>query len=235
MVKQKRAFNPKSLRNLPQYRNLDDKEFQIFMEERELEEEDLENFEEMFEEETQKKIEELSKDYDLSDMKSNDLLLIRALAQSLLALEHYEYLAYSKRQDLKLQNIGEVEKLQKMISDLRSDISRQQADLKISRKIRKGDDREDVIQKIQTLTEKANIFFKEKMAFIICPECDLLLATVWVQYPEVNNELTFICNRKKGGRESEVLCNHKFTITSKELWKQKAVTNKPEVLPEAIA
>lgn len=234
LAKTKRAFNPKSLRNLPQYRDMDEEEFQISMEEREFEEELLEDFEEEFKERTQEKIEELTKDYDLSDMKSNDLLLLKALAQSLIALDHYEYLAYEKRQDLSAQNIGTVEKLQKMISDLRTDISRQQADLKISRKIRKGDDREDVIQKIATLTEKANLFYKEKMAFIICPKCDMLLATVWVQFPEVNNKFNLVCNRRKGGREPEILCNHKFTITSKELWAQKAVTNKPEVLPESI-
>ena len=147
----------------------------------------------------------------MSDMKSNDLLLIRALAQNLLALEHYEYLAYEKRQDLTSQNIGVIEKLQKMISELRTDMSRQQADLKISRKIRKGDDREDVIQKIATLTERANQFYKQKMAFIICPECDMLLAIIWVQYPEEDNKLTFRCHRRKGGKEPGILCNNKFT------------------------
>ena len=127
-----------------------------------------------------------------------------------------------------------IEKLQKMISDLRTDISRQQNDLKISRKIRKGDDREDVIQKIATLTERANQFYKQKMAYIICPSCDMLLATIWVQYPEVDNELTFVCNRKKGGREPAILCSHKFTLSTKELWSQNTATNKPEVLPESI-
>ena len=230
LSKHKRAFNPNSLRNLPQYRDMSEEEFQEAITSKDY----GENFEEDFERETQEKIEELSEDYDLTDMKSNDLLLLKALAQSLIALDHYEFLAYSKRQELSPQNIIEIEKIEGMISDLRRDISRQQIDLKISRKIRKGDDREDVIQKVASLTEKANQFYKQKMAYIVCPKCDMLLATIWVQYPEVDNLLTFVCNRRKGGREPGILCNHKFTVDTRGLWAQKAVTNKPEVLPESI-
>ena len=127
-----------------------------------------------------------------------------------------------------------IETIEGMNSELRRDISKAQIDLKISRKIRKGDDREDVIQKVETLTEKANQFYKQKMAYSLCPSCDMLLATIWVQYQEVDNELTFICNRRKAGKEPGILCNHKFTVGTKELWSGKAVSNKPEVLPESI-
>ena len=49
-----------------------------------------------------------------------------------------------------------------------------------------------------------------------------------------DNELTFVCNRKKGGKEPTILCDNKFTVYTRDLWKQKAVTNKPEISPEAI-
>ncbi len=209
---------------------MDDDEFEEMINSREF----GEDFEDEFEKKTQEKIDNLTEDYDLSDMKSNDLLLLKALAQSLIALDHYELLAYSMRQDLSSGNVRMLETIEGMISDLRRDISKAQVDLKISRKIRKGDDREDVIERVATLQDQANQFYKQKMAYIICPSCDMLLATIWVQYPEVDNELTFVCNRRKGGRESAILCNHKFTLDTKELWSQKAVTNKPEVLPESI-
>jgi hypothetical protein len=228
--KQKKAFNPKSLRNLPQYRDMSEEEFTDAIENKEF----SEDFSEEFKRRTEEKKEELSRDYDLSDMKSNDLLMLEALAQSMVALDDFEAEAYAKRKNISYDNISIIDKMQKIVSDLRSDISRQQTDLKMSRKIRKGDDREDVIQKVATLTEKANQFYKEKMAYVICPNCDMLLATIWVQYPEVDNELNFTCNRRKGGREPEVLCNHKFTVTSTELWANKQVSNKSEVLPESI-
>jgi hypothetical protein len=193
-----------------------------------------EDFSVEFKELVEDKKEELSRDYDLSDLKSNDLLMLDSLARSMVALDSFEQTAYNERKDISYENIGKIDKLQKIVSDLIADISRQQTDLKMSRKTRKGDDREDVIQKVASLTEKANQFYKQKMAYVICPECDMLLATIWVQYTDADNELTFTCGRRKGGREPEVLCKHRFTVTTKELWAQKAVTNKPEVLPEAI-
>lgn len=233
MSKHKRTISPKSLRNLPQYKNLSEEEFLDVIEARK-EEYQNEPLGEDFEERIDNKIKELTEDYDLSDMKSNDLLILRALAQSLISLEDFELMAYEERQSLDTNNIMTVDKIQKIISDLRRDISNQQTDLKISRKIRKSDDREDVIQTIEVLKEKAQKFYKQKTAYIVCPKCNMLLATVWAQYPEVDNELTFTCNRRKGGEEPEVLCNHRFTVHTKDLWAKKEVSNKPEVLPESI-
>jgi hypothetical protein len=167
-------------------------------------------------------------------MKSNDLLVLRALAQALISLEDLEYLAYVEKDNVGDGSLSRFEKLSKLISDLRADISRLQTDLKISRKIRKGEDTEDILTEIETLRENAHRFYKSKMAYIICPKCDMLLATVWVQYPEVNNKLSFVCNRRRGGDDPKVLCDHKFTVLTKDLWAQKATTNKPEVLPESI-
>jgi hypothetical protein len=234
LSKHKRAVNPNSLRNLPQYKELSDEEFLEVIESRE-EEYETSSLSESFEERIQEKIEELTEDYDLSDMKSNDLLQLRALAQGLLSLEDFELLAHKERQNLTTENLIKIDKMQKIISDLRGDISKIQTDLKISRKVRKSDDREDVIQTVLSLKEKAEQFYKQKMAYIICPKCNMLLATIWVQYPEVDNELTFVCNRRKGGKEPKVLCNHKFTVGTKDLWKDKEASNKPEVLPESIA
>jgi hypothetical protein len=226
-------MSPKSLRNLPQYKSLSDDEFLEVINARK-EEYDSMPLGDDFEERIKNKIEELTEDYDLSDMKSNDLLILRALAQSLISLEDFELMAYEERQDIGNDNIMTIDKVQKIISDLRRDVSNQQTDLKISRKVRKSDDREDVIQTVTSLKDKAEQFYKQKMAYIVCPKCDMLLATIWVQYPEADNLLTFECNRRKGGREPEILCNHKFTVDTRGLWATKEVSNKPEVLPESI-
>ena len=58
----------------------------------------------------------------------------------------------------------------------------------------------------------------------------MLVATIWVLWPDGNNKLQFICNRKL---DEGAKCGHKFVVTTSEL-KHNRGTNKPEVLPESM-
>jgi len=207
MTKVKRAMTKAQLRNLNQFKDLTDAEFEIKYEKYQANALPIEEFENRI----KRKIEEFGEDYDLSDLKSNDMLSLRALAQAYIALEDLEVQDYKlKNEGLSYDNIQLIEKIGKLRSDLRSDISKLQDDLKITRKVRDSDKEQSVQVAIQNLTEKAKVFYKEKMFYIFCPECKNLLMTAWFHYPdEERNKLWLVC-----GRES---CGHKFAVYTSKL------------------
>lgn len=181
-----------------------------------------------FEDRINKKFIEFGEDYDLSDLKANDKLVLRGLAQAYITLEDLE--AYSF--DLRVGGIADtdilkLEKINNMMSVLRKDISNMQNDLKITRKIRKGDKEESVITYIETLKKAAKEFYESRMQYVWCDKCSMLLFTGWFLYPEENNKIQLICKRKL---DNDTYCNNKLTITSRELLESKGVNiqNVPE-------
>jgi len=217
-----------SKRNLVQYRNMTDQQFADLMAREAL---DLAPIKE-FEIRINAKLEEFDKDYDLSDMKINDKLLLRALAQAFITLEDYEILTFKLRgEGVNDGTINLINSIEGQKSKLRTDISKFQDDLKIARKIRKGDREESVLNYIEGLKEKAKKFYEAKMSYVFCPNCNMLLATIWVLYPDAENKLVLRCKRKLHSNET---CNTKLVVTTKELWEKKG-SNKPELLPESIA
>lgn len=215
------------MRNLPQYKNLSDEEYDEIWEKR------ITGVEtdSLFEQRIQRKIDEFGEDYDLDDLKANDKLTLRGLAQAYITLEDLENYTYKVRfGGIEDGDIVKLEKINAMMSALRRDISSMQNDLKITRRVRKGDKEESVINYIEDLKQKAKKFYKEKMSYILCPKCNLLLATVWTMYPEGKNKITLTCNRKlqDGSR-----CGHTFTITTADLLEKKGA-NLPELLPETL-
>ena len=224
MPRQKTGYNKTSLKNLPQYKDLDDEELDIVISEH-LAELDVETFENLI----ANRIKSFENDYDLSDMKINDLFTLRALAQAVIALDELELLIFTERKKTSLNNITIIEKLGRASSDLRSDISKLQNDLNITRKTRKGD-REDSIQAyIEKLKGQAKEFYEQKMSYIFCDKCNMLLATIWFLYPEENNTITLTCHRELDSGE---ICNNITKVTSKSLIE--VGTNKAGIMPEAI-
>jgi hypothetical protein len=117
------------------------------------------------------------------------------------------------------------------MSKLRGDISDMQNDLKITRRIRKGDQEETVISELERLKQKASEFYEQRMFYVWCPKCNMLLFTGWFLYPdEKMNKLTLVCNRPLD--EEGNICGHKFTVTSKELLDKRGV-NKDDI-PESM-
>lgn len=206
------------LRNLKQYKDLPEEEFEEMVDRKKLSI-DINN---EFERRIQRKIDSFGEDYDLSDLKANDILTLRALAQSYIQLEDLETYLYTLRSEgLNPDIIFSTEKINSIASALRKDISSMQVDLSITRKARKGDKEASVIEEIEFLKSKAKEFYKERMFYVWCPQCKMLLFTGWFLYPErKDNKIQLVCNRKL---EDDKICGHKTIISSRELMEKRGV------------
>jgi len=215
------------LRTLRQYKDLTDEEFEIMYEEKLVGIQRNRAFEKVI----QRKITDISKDYEVDDLNSNDHMTLRALAQAMIDLEALELENHKmKREGLDMTNINLLDRMSRMRSDLRADISKMQTDLNISRRVRKQDTNTSVKDQFEDLKKKAKEFYQQKMSYVFCPECKMLLATIWTLYPnEEKNKLTFVCNR---ALEDGSKCGHKFTVTTKELMEKRGTNN--EDIPESL-
>jgi hypothetical protein len=221
------SLSKERYRNLVQYKNLSDEEYDTVW--NQMQQGIKKNLDLEIRIET--KIKEFGTDYDLDDLKINDLLTLRALALTYITLEDYELYAYNLRAEgISLDKILEMEKLNNIMSGLRKDISNMQNDLNITRRIRKGDKEETVISEVERLKQKAKEFYEARMSYVLCEECNMLLATIWFHYPEENNKLSFKCNRVLDDGSK---CNHITTVSSKDLMKTRGV-NQIEVMPETF-
>jgi len=219
-----RLPNKNQMRTLKQYKDMSEEEFDEYYAQRTAGV--VKNQE--FEGRIQRKIAEFGKDYALDELNSNDKLLLRALAQAMINLEDSEIESYNIRSEgVSLDNITLLEKLAKMMSELRGDISRLQDDLKITRKIRKSDKEQSTITFLDDLKIKAKEFYRNRMSYIYCKKCNMLLATIWVLYPDNKNKIRLTCGRVLDNGE---LCGTVVDVTTKELLDSKG-TNSPEVMP----
>lgn len=215
-------------RGLKQYKNLSDAEFEAAIAQKALGIEASDEFEKRI----NKKLQEFENDYDLSDLKINDREALRALIQTVLSLEDYEqYMFKVRAAGITQDTVFTTEKVQKIMSDLRSDISKLQGDLNITRKVRKSDQDVSVLAFIDGLKDKAKRFYDSKMSYIFCPKCNMLLATVWTQYPDnERNKIALVCGRHMpDGTE----CGEKVIIGTKELIKNRGTSNK-KITPESM-
>jgi len=216
-----------SKRNLPQYRDMSDDEFDRMFEETQYNV----GISKDFEDRIAKKIDEFSQDYDIDDLKINDKETLRAFVQAIIALEDYERIIFNIRSegDISQHNINVVDRLGKITSDLRKDISRFQEDLNITRKIRKSDKETSVVSYISNLKEQARQFYEQKMSFIYC-DCGMLLSTLWSLYPDESNTIVLTCHRKL---DDGSFCGKKVKVTTKELMENRG-TNRVEITPESL-
>lgn len=66
--------------------------------------------------------------------------------------------------------------------------------------------------------------------YILCDKCNLILATIWVLYPEQDNVIKLTCHRQL---EDGSYCGNVVKVSTKELLKTKG-SNKPQQLPETL-
>lgn len=219
--------HPNRMRNLKQYKNLTDDEYAEVISQMEM------NAAPSFalEDRIERKLKEFEKDYDLTDLKINDMLVLRALIQAILQLEDLEQAANKVREEgILSSSIAVLRELNNMMVGLRKDISSMQEDLKITRKHRKGDKEANVISYLEDLKIKAKQFYEEKMSFIFCPKCSMLLGTVWTMYPDrKGNVIKLTCRRDLGEGKT---CDTEVIITPKELLDMGG-TNKEDI-PESL-
>lgn len=211
------------LRNLTQYRNMTDEQFEeavskIYVGVQVNKE---------FETRIQRKIDQFAVDYDLDDLNSNDKMTLRALGQAYLSLEDYENQIYNLRKEgVTLDNIMMLEKLSNIISSLRKDISNLSDDLKITRKIRRTDKDQTVLTYIEDLKRKARDFYDATMMTIFCPKCGTWIGSLWTLFPtDARNKITLVCDREM---EDGSKCGEKLTLTTKELYESNK-TNRQEI------
>lgn len=216
-----KAKSKESLRNLAQYKNLSDEEFEKIWEERQKEPKILETKPDDLEERIQEMVESFKEDYDLDDLKFNDTQVLRALIRALLTLSDYEDILYDLQQKEGVggKNINVIRNLNNFISDLRKDVSNLQEDLRITRKTRKEEKEDSIESYIQNLQDKADRFYKNKVFRAICPECGMMLFDGWFLYPEEDNKIILECGRTIEGKEedSSKKCTGRLELTSKEL------------------
>jgi len=182
------------LRNLPQYKNLSEEELLAVQEKIEHGDADFR---------VDQVLEGFEKDFDLSNMTVNDQLALQELARIFVNLDSIkESIQQSIHDESDWLN---VERLNKIASMLRDDASKLQRDLNITRKARQDSEGGSVVDFIEELKKRAKHFLAERLNEIYCPKCNMLLAKVWVLYPDQDNELNLICGRDGCGYKSKVI------------------------------
>ena len=226
-VDRRKLPNKKRDRNLKQYSDLSDDEFNDIWERNLSANDTLEDLERRREE----KFEEFSRDYDIDDLKINDRETLKALIDAIIALEDYEIIMHELRSSssVSASNITLVDRLSRVMSDLRGDISKLQDTLSITRKTRKSDKEASVISYIEKLKKQAKTFYENRLTYIYCPKCHMLLGNIWMLYPENDNKFSFVCGRETDGE----VCGTKVVVSSKELMEKRG-TNVPEIMPESM-
>jgi hypothetical protein len=199
------------LKNLRQYQGLSEEEFDDVFDK--IETQAIEaniNIEEQ-EKEVQQKLLEFSEDYDLTDMKVNDKIILRNLVQAIISLETLEDTFLRLRTNITADTVLVLDRVATVMNKLRSDISDMQDDLKLTRRIRKESQEENFMEWLGKVKIKAINFHKEKSLYIFCTECRFLLATTWLLYPDENNKITLYCKH----------CGHTQEEKLGELYKSK--------------
>ena len=216
----KREMSKESLRNLSQFKNLSDEEFEEVWKERQAKRLITFKPKQDLEDRILDMMEEFRVDYSLDDLKFNDTQVLRALIRALLTLKDYEDTLYDIQNEGDLAgNLRVIGDLNKFISGLRKDISDMQRDLNITRKTRKEEKEDSIESYIKNIQEKADRFYKNKVYRVICPECGMMLFDGWFLYPEEDNKLSFECGRMLEQQDDDEAekCTGRLELTSIEL------------------
>lgn len=205
-MSRKRNFTPsrERLRNLKQYKDLTDNEFESWYQESFPEKENVETVLVDLNSLIDLKLKELEKDYDFTEMKWNDQQQLRALCMAMIQLEDLELKAYVLRQDISEDSMLNYQKLNQILSALRSDISTISNDLQLTKRVRNQSKDTSIANRWDELLKKASRMYKDKMLYIFCPECKQLLATTWLHYADNDNVLKLHCGHCANVFEQEL-------------------------------
>ncbi len=221
--------NKQSLRNMKQFKDMSDDEFNEYYEKVVL---GIDK-DEIVQARYDKLLKQFEDEYDLSEMLPNDRAVLNSLISAILQLDDYRAMIreVTKQGILTPDKIGIMRELNTACTNLTREISSMQDDLKITRKSRKADKEESVINYLEDLKIKARTFARQKMQYIFCENCGQLLATVWWQVPEQKNNAIFVeCKRKL---PDETPCGWSKKIYAKDLL-ESGGSNKIENMPESM-
>lgn len=200
-----RKVSRNSLRNLPQYKVMSEEEFDSALETLSSLDDDPD-----FEQKVQSVISELGRDYVIEDLNINDKLSLEELARS------YTYVASLSMIERECLRNGDLQKM-RIVSSIKKEyidaISRIQNDLNITRKSRQTDEGESLGAYLPSIQKKAKNFLSQRLAYIYCPECKMLVSTTWYSDWQGDNVMSLTCPRDG--------CGHKFTTSSSHLARNK--------------
>lgn len=152
--------------------------------------------------EIQQMMEQFADDYDLASMNYNDKLALEVLCGLYIQVQdNVKEIEESKGEKGWSDRISELVDLNKKLI---SNIEQLEKQLGISRKARGKDKETTVVNYMTEVQKKAKKFLEEKLNYIYCSSCSMLLCNVWFLYPEESNELQLVCKR----------CNETMTINS---------------------
>jgi hypothetical protein len=152
------------------------------------------------------RIGKLGEEFDLSDMKYHDLLLLQRFFTALIRLEDAE-------QDLeeRYEGLGANEKAREeaALSTLRNDVLRMQNELGISKLKRNQQVEDNPVLLFDDIRARAKKFLEERLCWVNCPTCGMQLAKVHFTYPKESTTLKLHCGR----------CDHEFITSAEEILK----------------
>ena len=213
-----KKMTAKQLRNLPQYADMTEEEI---MEVYGLEEEIDANLE----------IDELMRDmeikYDLVNLAPNDIESLRDLCKIFIRVRQLDEKLNKALGDTEGTEWYDAERIGKVLTSLRRSASEIQRDLHITRKARRGDKDSSVSALIENFKKRAKEMLQERLSYIYCPKCKMLLANTWFLYPDETNLIKLTCNRTLQSGEK---CGEVFTVSSQNL-SDNGNRNLTDVLP----
>ena len=201
---QKRKMSQKQIMNLKQFKNkpVEEVEEQV----REIVEGIQLDFQE--EKRVQDYLDKMAEDYDLTDLNQNDRTALSDLAKISIDIEDLEK-RYREKLAEENPDWYEAEKISNALKTHHADRAKIEYDLNITRRSRTAAEDSSPVTLIEDWKKRAKKMLEERLNYVYCPKCHMLLSNVWFLYPNSGNSLTLTC-----GKES---CGHKFTITGSEL------------------
>jgi len=147
---------------------------------------------ESLEEKVGARIEKLGEEYDLSDMKYHDLLVLQRFFTALVRLEDAER-ELADRYDKLTPN--EKAREESALSTLRNDVLKMQNELGIS-KLRRNEQVEDnPMVLFADIRQRAKRFLDERLCWVNCKKCGMQICKVHFTYPKADNYLRLVCAR----------------------------------------
>lgn len=142
----------------------------------------------------QAQIDALEKDYDFTDMKYNDMVLIWSMAMLMVRLAQSEPALEERIRsgDIESHNALKEEQRLKTMRDAIRDL---QNDLGILRVKRVEKIEDNPLLLFDDVRKRAKHFLKERLIYVRCPECQIAICTVNFLYPEQSNQLSLKCGK----------------------------------------
>jgi hypothetical protein len=225
--KRYRISNPKSLRHLPQFRDMSDEEFETYYKDVVVEAKK----DHAMEERVIRLMEKFEDEYDLADLLPNDRAVLDNLIRTIIQLDDYMDIQNKfKAEGVTESNVFFIEKLANICKMMRADISSMQNDLGITRKNRKNDKEQSTITMLEDLKKKAKQFYQERMIYIFCEKCGTLLHTSWWLFGNKKSGKIHVgCHHEVDG----VVCGWEKDITAKDII-ENGGTNRPDLMPDSM-